>query len=1111
MREHRLPVVARVWEDPHIQAIEEGLNMVLLLGDDGDNFLVGTAQNDTVLGAQGDDVLLGEQGDDFLFGGDGDDTLSGGEGEDLFLIGFGEGQDTIADFELGSDRIALPFGVEVQNLQLVEVFNRDGTPSNLTRIQITTDEGIQVLASVRSLGGSLSLDSSSFVSGVEPIASILDFSAPVSVDEGAGVATVRVTRTGDTSESVSATVRPSNGTAIAPRDFSSSPLTVTFAPGQTEGTVEIPIVDDLAVEGNESFSLSLALDNSQTILGDRDTAEVTILDNDAAIAFASAQYVANESTGNAAITLVREGVATVPVAVTFRASDGTATSPADYSSSPIRVSLAAGETSQTVLIPIADDSSIEGSETVNLLLEDPSPGSLLGSQNTASLRIDDNDSSIQFGEPTFSVTETGEAIAAITITRTGVLDGTVGATVTLADGTATSPEDFDNTPIPVTFNPGEIARIIEIPLVDDGLVENPETIALSLSSPTGGATIGLQNTATVTVIDTDRAIEFAAAEFRVTEGGEAIAPVTLTRLGDLETAVGVTVNLGDGSAIAPADYDNTPITVDFAPGQQSQTIEIPLVDDIAIEGEEALALTLSAPTGGATLGPQSTAQLLVDDNDSGLQFVSSQFSVTEAGEPIQAIAVARSGDLNRAVAATITLADGTAIAPDDYDNTPIAISFAPGQAQQTVTVPIVEDGLAETTETVNLTLSNPVGGTTIGAQNTATLAIVDDEVILDFAAPSFTLTEEGTAIEAVRVIRTGDSDRAVGATVLLGNNTAIAAEDFDNTPIAIDFQPGETEKIVPLPLLDDPFVEGAEVLNLALVNPTNGAAIGSQNGANVTIVDNDSAISFGAPSFTIAEDGSGFAEIELLRNGTLDRGATVAVELADNSAIAPFDYDNTPIPVVFNPGEATATVRIPVADDAIAEVAETLTLSLTNPSPGMAIGPQNVATLTLSRSDLPTRLDFEGPENLDPVSGFYERQGIFFSENALAIVDTDALDALGRPDEFGGNFGGAPSGIAALTYGEGEAIVMNVSGGFDRQLSFFFASPFADHTVTIYDDLGGQGNVLASTSLSRTPQGPLPDAYASFAQVTLPFAGVARSVSFGSQANKLLLDDIVLG
>jgi len=57
------------------------------------------------------------------------------------------------------------------------------------------------------------------------------------------------------------------------------------------------------------------------------------------------------------------------------------------------------------------------------------------------------------------------------------------------------------------------------------------------------------------------------------------------------------------------------LVASFAAGQTTRTFTVPVFPDIAVEGNETVLLSLSSPTGGAILGPRSTATLTIVDND----------------------------------------------------------------------------------------------------------------------------------------------------------------------------------------------------------------------------------------------------------------------------------------------------------------------------------------------------------------------------------------------------------------------------------------------------------------------------------------------------------------
>ena len=95
-----------------IETLQGSHHIDSLRGDGQANVIWGGAGNDTLHGRSGDDTLYGQDGDDHLWGNGGDDQLWGQAGADTFRFEAGWGQDTIGDWEDGTDRM-LFFGTAV--------------------------------------------------------------------------------------------------------------------------------------------------------------------------------------------------------------------------------------------------------------------------------------------------------------------------------------------------------------------------------------------------------------------------------------------------------------------------------------------------------------------------------------------------------------------------------------------------------------------------------------------------------------------------------------------------------------------------------------------------------------------------------------------------------------------------------------------------------------------------------------------------------------------------------------------------------------------------------------------------------------------------------------
>jgi photosystem II stability/assembly factor-like uncharacterized protein len=141
-------------------------------------------------------------------------------------------------------------------------------------------------------------------------------------------------------------------------------------------------------------------------------------------------------------------------------------------------------------------------------------------------------------------------------------------------------------------------------------------------------------------------VAFSAASYQAAEGA-GFANVIVTRTGDTSGAVSVDVATVDdpaavpcdptvkrpdgtlypqGTAFARCDYATTIETISWAAGDSlPKAVRVPLVDDVHLEGSENLQLRLTHPL-GATLGTQSTAALVIQDNDTSQAAANPTFS-----------------------------------------------------------------------------------------------------------------------------------------------------------------------------------------------------------------------------------------------------------------------------------------------------------------------------------------------------------------------------------------------------------------------------------------------------------------------------------------------------
>ncbi len=135
---------------------------------------------------------------------------------------------------------------------------------------------------------------------------------------------------------------------------------------------------------------------------------------------------------------------------------------------------------------------------------------------------------------------------------------------------------------------------------------------------------------------------------------------------------------------------------------------------------------IEAPVSAGNNGLERPIGLLLDANSNLL--VGNYAEVLRYGHPYPA---AFTVSLNApcvtpvTVSYSIDIANGTATAGVDYTAVSGTLTFAPGETTKTVFVPVLNDALAEPTETFTLNLSNATGAVIIDGQGVAT--ILDDD------------------------------------------------------------------------------------------------------------------------------------------------------------------------------------------------------------------------------------------------------------------------------------------------------------------------------------------------------------------------------------------------
>ncbi len=681
----------------------------------------------------------------------------------------------------------------------------------------------------------LTLSNATNAAAVGPgVAWIIDNDAPVrvsvadaSITEGnSGTSTMLITVSLSSASGKLVQVRcaTADGTAQNGSDYVAGDDVLVFQPGEISKTFPVTIIGDIVDEANETFEVFLSDVSNATILDGSGIG--TVNDDDGAPVLTVADISVDESAGEAMFTVSLSAPSGRDVTVMYATANGSAVAPADFAAISGTLVLPAGTTVQTVAVPIVDDSILELTETFKLNLSNAN-GATVG-RSSAIGSILDNEP-----KPTVSIADraSSEAVAMVfTISLSAPSSLPVTVQYTTVPGTAAAGVDYRAATGTVTISANTLSKTLSLRINNDTKDEFDETFEVVLSNPSGANPGDM--TATGTILDDDPLPGFAVTDRSVTEGdaGQVNAVFTVSLAAASGKPTSVQYATVESTATAGGDYVSQSGRLDFAPGEKSKTVTVPVLGDLIDELTETYFVKLSDPV-EAVLKDDSGLGTIQDNDPSPKLSINDVTVNEEDGAAVFTVTVTPVS--GRVVTVKYAAANNTATAPNDYLATSGTLTFGPGVPTQTISVPIVEDWLVELSETFRVTLSSAVGAGI--SRSTGTGTILDNEP-KPLVSVGDAVAVEGNAL-IFRVTLSAPSGLPVTVQYATVPVSAISGADFQAAGGTVSFAANTVEKTISVTTVNDQITEADETLEIHLSNPS-GADPGNMVGTG-TIRDND--------------------------------------------------------------------------------------------------------------------------------------------------------------------------------------------------------------------------------------------------------------------------------
>ena len=434
-------------------------------------------------------------------------------------------------------------------------------------------------------------------------------------------------------------------------------------------------------------------------------------------------------------------------------------------------------------------------------------------------------------------------------------------------------------------------------------------------------------------------------------------------------------------------------------------ILIPIIDDDAVEGDEAFTVQLEPSRTRVVIGNNARSRITIIDDDvlnlGTVQLTQTDITVNEnAG--MADITITRTGGSEGAISVVFDTDAGSATRGSDYSNTTQTLSWDAGdRTDRVVSVPIVFDSVEEGSETftVNLRDASP-DQSVIGSPATATVTINNvfnqNPGILQFSNSVYSVNEDAGFV-TVTVSRTQGMDGDISITYATAAGGATAGSDFESTTGVLSWANNETTpRTFQVPIISDEIIESSESFTVTLSNAQplrNGPQIGTPSVATVTInnIDppiveppepelNPGLLQFAQAALSIDES-AGTLTVNVLRVSGADGGVSVQYASSDGQAIAGSDYEPANGTLFWASGDTLPkSFTININSDTDIDPNETFSVTLQGGLPSSEIiGSPQVLVVSINDSTIPV----------------IEPAGIVaFTQANYSVVESDALIAL---------------------------------------------------------------------------------------------------------------------
>ena len=621
------------------------------------------------------------------------------------------------------------------------------------------------------------------------------------------------------------------------------PRSVTVPPNSDKVNIPVTVVGDPFPENDETVIITLTSTDDYQV-GQPNVHTLTITDSSdqpdrPLINFINTSSSVTENdieTHNVEITIVSPSSSDLTLNYSI---DGTATAGGDYTI-PQSVTMNANATSVNIPIDVIDDQEVEDPDETIILTFSDNEEYDLGNIRRHTVTIIDDD--VRIPVVNFTSSASSEEEDDIRHNVNLIIDPPSTTSFTLnynIAGNATLNQDYTS-PLSVTINANDTSVNIPVDIIDDTIIEDPETVIFTLiDGPEYD--IGTSSEYVLTIIDDDLeatpVVGFSERELRANEADGQVMLDVYVRPASTSDFI-LRYRLG-GTATRAMDYRANE-SVRVPANASSVKIPIEIIDDEVIEDLESITLTFIEDDHYDLSPFDPMFTVIITDND--YPEVAFDFAESTAPEnkPRHEIKI----NIDPAPREMFTLnyrynRNSTATFNKDFFISDLRgffgqIDIAENTSSTAIEIEIIDDQIFESDETVILTLL----GNEVGVINQHTLTIIDDDVripVVNFTS-SASSEEEDDIRHNVNLIIDPPSTTSFTLNYNIAGNATLN-QDY-TSPLSVTINANDTSVNIPVDIIDDTIIEDPETVIFTLIDGPE-YDIGTSSEYVLTIIDDD--------------------------------------------------------------------------------------------------------------------------------------------------------------------------------------------------------------------------------------------------------------------------------